>query len=120
MIRHGVAPFLECSSRGDVRFSAFHARVRNIGNFTIEHLYQAAKVFPDGSTGLGWRQAKGRIAVNAEWCGKYYSHLWDWYIYENQHLLPVLREATGLSDMFGQPGRCCQATELWRIRGGVL
>jgi hypothetical protein len=25
-------------------------------------------------------------------------------------------KATGLSDKFGKPGHCCQATELWRIR----
>lgn len=116
MITHGSPPYLECSSRGDKRFSAFYARVQNIGNFTIEHLYQAAKVFPDGVTGLTWREAKGRVALNQEWCSRYYSHLWDWYIYENPELLTVLRAASGLSDMFGQPGHCCQATELWRIR----
>lgn len=118
MIKHGVAPFLECSSRGDVRFSAFGARVRRYENRTIEQLYQAAKIFEDGSTGLSWRAAKGRQPVNIDYCRWFYSNLWDWYIYENQHLLPVLRAATGLSDMFGQPGRCCQATELWRIRAG--
>lgn len=116
MIRHGEAPFLECSSRGDKRFSAFYARVRAYENKSIEELYQAAKVFPDGSTGLTWREAKGKQAVNQDWCAQYYSHLWDYYIYENPHLLDVIRNATGLSDMFGQPGRCCQATELWRLR----
>jgi hypothetical protein len=115
MIRHGVAPFLECSSRGDRRFSAFNAHVRNY-NGTIERLYQASKVFEDGSTRLGWREAKGRVAVNADWCARYYSHLWDVYIWENPELLTVLCEASGLSDVFGQPGHCCQATELWRIR----
>lgn len=117
MITHGDAPFYECSSKGDKRFSAFHARISALGNRSIEELYQASKVFEDGSTGLTWREAKGRRAVNQDNCVKYYSGLWDYYILtENRHLIDVLKQACGLSDMFGQPGSCCQATELWRIR----
>lgn len=119
MIQHGVAPFLECSSRGDRRFSAFAARIRARGNRSIEDIYQAAKRFADGSTNLTWRQAKGRQAVNQAECAELYAQLWDEYIAENPHLLAVLLVASGLSDMFGQPGHCCQATELWRIRGSA-
>lgn len=118
MIRHGIAPYLECSSRGDKRFSAFHARVYRYGG-TIESIYQSKKIFEDGSTGLSWREAKGRRAVNHGECAAWYAHLWDQYIYENPDLLVVLRAASGLSDIFGQPGHCCQATELWRIRGAA-
>lgn len=114
MIFHGEPPFLECSSRGDRRFSAFYARLRN--GRTIESLYQASKIFADGSTGLSWHEAKGRRAVNQEECNALYSKLWDLYIEENPEFLPVLLKAAGLSDKFGQPGHCCQATELWRIR----
>jgi hypothetical protein len=113
MIRHGEAPFLECSSRGDKRFSAFHAKVNGK---SIEDHYQAAKVFEDGATGLSWKEAKGKKAVNQEECAALYSKLWDQYIVENPHLLEVLKKVSGLSDMFGQKGHCCQATELWRIR----
>lgn len=113
MIQHGEPPYLECSSRGDKRFSAFYAR---INGRSIEELYQANKIFEDGSTGLSWREAKGKRAINQEECAAYYSHLWNQYIKENPHLLLVLQNASGLSDMFGQPGHCCQATELWRIR----
>jgi hypothetical protein len=116
VIRHGVAPFLECSSRGDVRFSAFDARVARYGGESIESIYQGKKVFADGATGLGWRAAKGRRAVNQEECAAWYAHLWDQYLYENPALLDVIRAASGLSDVFGQPGHCCQATELWRLR----
>jgi hypothetical protein len=116
MIRHGEAPFLECSSKGDKRFSAFYARVKKYGNKTIEELYQAAKVFEDGSTGLTWREAKGRKAVNAEETARLYRKLWQRYIKENPRLLKVLIDASGLSDIFGQEGHMCQATELWRIR----
>jgi len=117
MISHGERPFLECSSRGDPRFSAFKARVRARGNRTIEEIYQAAKIFEDGSSGLDWRGAKGKRAVNMDEVRALYSRLWDEYIEENPHLLEVLRAATGVSDIFGQIGHACQATELWRIRG---
>jgi hypothetical protein len=119
VIQHGVAPFLECSSRGDKRFSAFHARLKCAEGKSIEELYQAAKVFEDGSTGLDWRAAKGRRAANQEACADYYSRLWDCYVQENPHLLGVLRYMTGLQDRFGQPGHCCQASELWRIRNAL-
>jgi hypothetical protein len=113
MIRHGEAPFLECSSHGDRRLSAFYAKV---GDKTIEEQFQAAKVFPDGSTGLPVARAKGRRAVNQDEVARLYSALWDVYIANHPELLVVLKAATGLSDIFGQPGHCCQATELWRIR----
>ncbi len=113
MIRHGNSPYLECSSKGDRRFSAFFAR---IDGRSIEFIYQGAKVFKDGTTDLEWRQAKGRQAVNQKEVHKLYSSLWDEYIRRNPGLLKILKEASGLQDVFGQPGHCCQATELWRIR----
>lgn len=123
MIRHGVAPFLECSTRGDKRFSALVARLRCRGNRTIEEIYQGAKVFEiDGRrvSGLPWREAKGRKAVNADEVRALYGTLWDEYLAENPGYLPALTAATGLADMFGQPGSACQATELWRIRCHAL
>lgn len=113
MIKHGVAPFLECSSKGDKRFSAFYAFVNGK---SIEVQYQAAKVFANGSTGLTWKQAKGKQAVNQKEIAILYSSLWDQYIAEHPELLKILKQASGLSDMFGQEGHVCQATELWRIR----
>jgi hypothetical protein len=120
LIRHGEPPYLECSGRGDSRFSAFHARVQAYGGRQIEHIYQAAKVFSGGVTGLTWRQAKGKRAINQEEVARLYSDLWDAYIEENPHLKSVLIAASGLSDMFGQPGHVCQATELWRIRQRLI
>ena len=113
MIRHGNPPYLECSSRGDRRFSAFYAKVDGI---SIESHYQSAKVFDDGSTGLDWRDAKGHRPVNIKEVRELYSRLWDQYIAEHPELVEVLAAATGLSDMFGQEGHACQATELWRIK----
>jgi len=113
-IKWGNAPYLECSSKGDKRFSAFYAKVEGK---SIETHYQAAKIFADGSMNLDWRQAKGRKAINQQECNDLYSQLWDRYINENPELISVLKSATGLSDCFGQEGHVCQATELWRIRG---
>ena len=118
MIKHGNPPYLECSSRGDARFSAFRARVKQWGNRSIEDIYQGAKKFSDGSSGLSWREAKGRKPVNGNEVRELYSKLWDEYIEENPHLLEVLKDASGLTDKFGQPGHECQATELSRIRSG--
>ena len=120
MIKPGEAPYLECSSRGDKRFSAFYARLKIYDNRSIEEIYQARKVFEDGSTGLTWRQAKGRKPVNIDEVRRLYSYLWDMYIIENPELLQVLLDASGVSDMFGQKGHQCQATELWCIRQNHL
>lgn len=116
MLRFGAAPYLECSSRGDKRFSAFHARLKFADNRSIEELYQAAKVFEDGATGLSWREAKGRFCINQEEVRALYAHLWDRYIEENPLLLKVLKQASGISDIFGQQNHACQAEELWRLR----
>lgn len=119
MIAHGTAPFLECSSKGDKRFSAFYARIKGRGNKSIEELYQAAKVI-NGKTGLSWREAKGKHASNMIEVAKLYSQLWNEYMAENKELAHVLINSTGVSDIFGQPGHQCQATELWRIRNYLL
>ena len=116
MIKHGNPPYRECSSRGDKRFSAFYARIRKRGNRSIEEIYQASKIFEDGSIGLTWKEAKGKRAINQKEVSELYSKLWDEYIEENPYFIQVLKNSTGLSDMFGQEGHCCQATELWRIR----
>lgn len=116
MIQHGEPPYLECSSQGDKRFSAFYARIKRLGGKSIEELYQAAKVFSDGATGLPIDEAKGLRPVNAEEVAKLYASLWDEYISENPGLIPRLLAASGLSDKFGRKGSVCQATELWRIR----
>jgi len=113
MVTIGQPPYLECSSAGDRRFSAFYATV--CGS-SIEELYQAFKVFPDGSTGLHWRQAKGRRAVNQAEAAAFYRELWRAYLALNPHLLLVLLAASGLSDRFGKPGHVCQAVTLWELR----
>jgi hypothetical protein len=117
MVKFGEAPYLECSSKGDKRFSAFYATLDVYAGSTIESIYQANKMFPGNVTGLSWRSAKGRDdCVNMLGARKLYRKLWRQYIKENPALLPVLRSASGLSDVFGQAGHACQAEELWLIR----
>lgn len=117
-IKFGDKPFLECSSKGDKRFSAFSARINSLGK-TIEELYQAKKVFKnkDGSfnSGFDWREVKGKKALNQQDCAVYYSYLWDLYFQENPDLLDVVMKYSGFSDIFGQTGHCCQAQEIFRI-----
>lgn len=116
MIKHGQEPYLECSSKGDKRFSAFYARIHSRGNKTIEEIYQASKIFDNGETNLSIKEAKGKVPVNVVEVRKFYSLLWDEYIGENPGLGWILIGCSGLSDIFGQRGHVCQATELWRIR----
>lgn len=116
MIQCGEAPFLECSSKGDTRFSAFYARIRGRGNRSIEAIYQGAKRFMDGETNLCIRDAKGRPAVNQAEVTVLYARLWDEYFQENKAtLLPAMRQYRGFQDRFGQPGHCCQAIEIYRL-----
>lgn len=117
MLKRGTAPYLECSSRGDRRFSAFYARPASLGGRSIEEAYQAMKIFADGSTNLHWRAAKGRTPVNQAACTTAYEQWWREWVAE-QHLLPILQQHPGLSDMFGREGSVCQADILWRIRNG--
>ncbi len=115
MIQHGKPPYIECSSQGDCRFSAFYARPKSLKGRSIEEAYQAMKVFPDGSTGLSWRRAKGRTAINIEDCASAYRQWWREWV-DEQNLWPDLLWASGLSDQFGQKGHQCQATVLWDLR----
>lgn len=114
MIRVGSKPFLECSSKGDRRFSAFYARIRCEGNRSIEEIYQGAKVI-HGISGHPWRYAKGRRAENDEEVRELYSLLWDVYFQENPDLLTYILQYNGFSDVFGQEGHVCQAIEIFRI-----
>lgn len=119
MLTFGNEPFLECSSKGDKRFSAFYAKLKGY-NQTIEELYQGSKRFEDDSVGLSIKEAKGRKPVNAEACRILYSGLWDQYFKENPELYEVIYKYNGFSDIFGQEGHACQAEEIYRIRQDLI
>lgn len=119
MLKRGLAPFVECSSRGEKRLSAFYARPKSLRGRSIEEAYQGMKVMPDGRTGLTWREAKGQRAVNADDCALAYRRWWSEYIDEHPELLELIVNASGLSDMFGKEGSVCQADILWDIRNSL-
>jgi hypothetical protein len=83
---------------------------------TIEDIYQAAKVFPDGRTGLTAKEAKSKTPINREEVARLYDHLWRIYMEENPHLYRPLLLASGLSDRFGSENANCQANSLWKLR----
>jgi hypothetical protein len=113
----GKPPYLECSSKGDKRFSAFYAKVNGK---SIESHYQAAKVFDAGKagniTGLTWKEAKGRAPINIIEVRELYKDLWRAYLMDNPSFITILKRATGLSDIFGQDEHVCQADTLWQLR----
>lgn len=119
MLHFGKPPYIECSSIGDHRFSAFYARPRYLKGKSIEEAYQAMKKFrtPDGKieSNLEWRAAKGRTPINLKECQEAYRQWWGIWVKE-QNLMPVLETASGLCDTFGQKGHICQAGVLWDIR----
>ena len=114
MIIEGDAPFLECSSKGDRRFSAFFAKIKKRGWKSIEEIYQSSKRFENGLRCYNWRDAKGRKPVNLDECKLLYSVLWDEYFDENPDLLKEIMKYRGFTDMFGESGSVCQATEIYR------
>jgi hypothetical protein len=117
VLRFGNSPYLECSTRGDRRFSAFYACPASLNGQSIEQAYQAMKVLEDGSTGHSPAVAKGKRAINVDECTRAYA-VWWWEYVNQMGLLPELQAASGLSDVFGKPGHVCQAEVLWRIRNG--
>lgn len=118
MVKFGEAPFLECSSKGDKRLSAFFAYV---DGRSIENIYQGAKKFADGSHSLSPQDAKAKQktvnVINMEECKTLYVRLWRRYFAQNPRLLQELikSEYKGFSDMFGQVGHMCQAEQIYNI-----
>lgn len=118
MVKFGEAPFLECSSKGDKRLSAFFAYV---DGRSIENIYQGAKKFADGSHSLSPKDAKAKQktvnVINMEECRILYVRLWRRYFAQNPKLLQELiqSEYKGFSDMFGQVGHMCQAEQIYNI-----
>lgn len=114
MIKIGNSPYLECSSYGDKRFSAFYARIKRFNNRSIEEIYQASKIFPDGSRGLSIKEVKGKKAINMNEVAILYDRLWWIYLKENPELIEVLKKYNGYSDVFGKEGCQCQAKSIYK------
>ena len=120
MIKKGDPPYLECSSKGDRRFSAWYAYPNSLGGACIEEAYQAGKIWEDGQTGLTWEEVKFRQrrkvkCMNYEEMSERYQAWWlEWCLQES--LIGVLQMHSGLQDRFGKEGNVNQADALWKIR----
>lgn len=115
---------LECSSKGDKRFSALYAKVYVDGVFdSIENHYQKSKVFKNQEGKLiqykNWKEAKGKCPVAFNISGYYlplrfgkmfYSLLWYKYLKSNPSLENVLEQFDTYKDMFrSKNAHVCQA-----------
>ena len=104
---------LECSSKGDKRFSAFYARIKKYGNRSIEEIYQNSKRDEYNRV-----PGKGKKVKYMFWEGKYYSpkhlsnlysFLWKIYFEENPSLLEYASKFDTFTDMFRGKSINCQA-----------
>lgn len=104
---------LECSSRGDKRFSAFSARVTVNGvERSIEEHYQLSKRFGDFIP-KSWKDAKGKKpthfvvgdrSFDVKYLTSWYELLWIKYFVCNLELLEYARKFDTYSDMFAKAG----------------
>ena len=107
---------LECSSKGDKRFSAFYAYVEVFGrNTNIERHYQSSKKFYDANI----TKAKGLQPDYMEIDGKqidkkyltaWYKLLWVKYLDQHKELVDYANEFDDFNDIFkGKKSINCQA-----------
>lgn len=97
---------LECSSKGDKRFSAFYAYVKVYGKLTsIENHYQGAKKFYD-ETIINPKGKKpdymqiGAKKLDIKYLTAWYKLLWVKYLDQNQELVEYAAQFDDYKDMF--------------------
>jgi hypothetical protein len=110
---------LECSSKGDKRYSAFYAMVKVFGNIdSIENHYQLCKRF-NNIIPQTWRNAKGKQPTHIHINGKdydikylsmFYKLLWVKYLDQNPELVEYAEQFDDFHDIFkGKNTVNCQA-----------
>ena len=119
LVLNGQIKVLECSSKGDTRFSALSAKVLVNGNLdTIENHYQLSKRF-NGLAPLDWRDAKGKqptsfVVGDREiafmYLSQWYELLWCKYLDAHPELVEFASNYDDFSDRFrGKKTINCQA-----------
>ena len=92
---------LECSSRGDKRFSAFYAV---INGRSIEELYQSCKRDSKGNPVRKGQYVDHCIIRNIkytpDYLTPYYRYLWYIYLKNNPELVKYASQFNSFSDMF--------------------
>lgn len=109
---------LECSSKGDKRYSAFYARVKIFGKTdSIENHYQLAKRFNDYAPET-FRDAKGKIPThfhlngvdcNVKYLSSFYKMLWVMYLDKSPTLVQYASRFDDYNDIFKGKSINCQA-----------
>lgn len=108
---------LECSSRGDRRFSALYAKVTfDDYSDTIEHHYQGCKRFNgvQGSYGRvkgkkpDYIEVKGRH-LEVKYLTPFYNMLWLIYLDSHPDYVEFLKQFDDYNDMFKGKAYNCQA-----------
>ena len=109
---------LECSSKGDKRYSAFYAKVKAWGKFdSIENHYQLSKRFGEFKP-TSWRDAKGKEPTHIELNGRqyelrllsqWYKMLWVNYLDNNPELVEYAKQFDEFNDIFKGKSLNCQA-----------
>ena len=113
---------LECSSKGDTRFSAFSAKVKVFGKEdSIENHYQLSKRFLVGGFEVRpqtFRDAKGKapdffsvgeMNFPTDMLGQWYKMLWLKYLDEHPELVAYAKGFDEFTDMFRGKAINCQA-----------
>ena len=116
---------LECSSKGDSRFSAFGAYITLFGVYgNIETHYQTAKIFEDGAQFNTWKEAKQHqkeghypvaVRINgldypATLLSQFYTLLWLRYFRNKPDLIEYAKQFDTFNDMFRSKNTVnCQA-----------
>jgi hypothetical protein len=109
---------LECSSVGDIRFSAFEAKIKIMGRLdSIENHYQLSKRFGN-KVPSSWREAKGKnhthiningIDYDKSLTSQWYKLLWCIYLDKNPNLVEYARGYDNFRDSFKGKSVNCQA-----------
>lgn len=129
-----VMRILECSSKGDTRFSALYAKVEYMGVFdTIESIYQNSKRFLNPQQEyVKYDKPKGKkpdgvevfdTLYDADMLTPFYKWLWVQYFRANPNLLEHAKSFDDFHDTFKGKSINCQADvvrELVNDYNGIL
>lgn len=109
---------LECSSKGDKRFSAFYAKTTVFGKYdSIENHYQSVKCkFDNKKYGVRCKKGEhvdyiiiGNKNLHPRFLTPFYKLLWCKYLDENPELVEYAKQFDEFNDMFKGHSINCQA-----------
>lgn len=116
---------LECSSKGDKRFSAFYAKITLPNNVidSIENIYQFSKRFPYQANTI--KEAKGKtphffVFLNQEYpinlLSSFYEFLWILYFIQHEYFVDYIKQYSKFTDSFRGKSINCQADIINKVK----